>query len=262
MFGLRTASAENSGSKPWIKVLRTSDTGLVRKENQDSLLVDSLFDVYCVADGMGGGAEGARASGIVCERMRMYVAEAGGGFVNRMEAVARALDDANSEIYFHAKKQGYRQMGSTAAVLMFEGEKSGRAVVCYVGDSRVYRIRRGLVSPLTRDHSVGVELSAFAGAGKAEAFVTRSNPLAHILTRAVGTDAAVKPDWRKVDFRPGDRFVICSDGVHDVISDSRLGFLVGYDTLEKSKERLAAEIVKNGAPDNYSFILVEVGGAR
>jgi len=65
-----------------------------------------------------------------------------------------------------------------------------------------------------------------------------------------------------VDIEPGDRFVICSDGVHDVISASRLGFLVGYGPVEKAREMLSAEIVKNGAPDNYSFILIEVEKGR
>jgi len=249
MFRLKTASAEARNAKPWLKVLRASETGLVRKDNQDNLLVDSLFDVYCVADGMGGGAEGAMASEIVCSTMRKAVAEVGSGFVNRMEAVAISLDDANSTINAYARKRGYRQMGSTAAVLVFDAEGSGRAAVCHVGDSRVYRVRRGLATPLTRDHSVGVELLD----------ADRDHPLSHILTRAVGTEPGIRPDWRKVDVLPEDRYVICSDGVHDVITDTRLGFLVGYGTLEKAKERLAAEVVKNGAPDNYSFILLEVG---
>jgi len=252
MFKLKKTSAETSGLRPWIKVLRTSDTGLVRKENQDNLLVDSLFDVYCVADGMGGGAEGAMASEIVCTTMRKAVAEVGTSFINKMEAVALSLDNANTTIHSYARNRGYRQMGSTAAVLVFDGEGSGRAAVCHVGDSRVYRVRRGLATPLTRDHSVGAELFD----------ADRDHPLSHVLTRAVGTESGIRPDWRKVDVLPGDRFVICSDGVHDVITDTRLGFLVGYGTLEKAKERLAAEVVKNGAPDNYSFILLEVADRK
>ena len=263
MFGLGRRPAEaQKPSALRFKVLRASETGLVRKDNQDNVFIDSMFNVYCVADGMGGGAEGAKASEIVCDSMRRAVAESGGGFVNRMEAVANSLDEANAKVYTYARERRYRQMGSTAAVLMFDGEESCRAAVCYVGDSRVYRIRRGLAVALTRDHSVGAELGRLAEPSRAEEFSMRSNPLSHILTRAIGTEASVRPDWRKVDVMPGDRFVVCSDGVHDVITDSRLGFLVGYDLLEKAKERLCSEIVKNGAPDNYSFILVEVGGAQ
>ena len=258
MFGLGRKKSGARGPAPGLSVVKASETGLVRKENQDSLLADSALNVFCVADGMGGGAEGARASAIVCDCIRRNLADAGDGFVNRMEAVAIAIADANSSIFSYSKSRGYKQMGSTAAALVFEGEKSARAALCYVGDSRIYRFRRGLASPLTRDHSVGVELGSMAGASMAESFFSRANPLSHVLTRSVGTDSEVRPDWHKVDVRKGDRFLICSDGVHDVISDSRLGFLIGYGELEKARERLEAEIVKCGAPDNYSFIILEV----
>ena len=261
MFGLGRKTEAARGAAWRLKVVRESETGLVRRENQDSLLVDGAAKVFCVADGMGGDSEGALASEKVCARMRQAIAGAGSGFVERMEAIAGALNDANSEIHVYAKGRGYRQMGSTAAVLMFALEGPSRAAVCHVGDSRVYRIRRGLASALTRDHSVGFELGSMAGANRAESFMSRSNPLAHILTRAIGAEPEVVPDWRRIDVMEGDRFVICSDGVHDVITDSRLGFLVGYDPLEKARVRLAEEIVKRGAPDNYSFILLEVCGA-
>ncbi len=262
MFGLGRKPGESKSCPIRIKVLRASETGLVRKDNQDNIFIDAMTNVYCVADGMGGGDEGAKASRIVCECLRRAVSQTGAGFVDRMEAVAGAIDEANFTVYDYARQRRYRQMGSTAAVLMFDGENKGRAAVCYVGDSRVYRVCRGLAAQLTRDHTVGAELSLRAGASgpDTDAFASRSNPLSHILTRAVGTELSVAPDWRKVDVHEGDRFVICSDGVHDVITNTRLGFLVGYDTLEKAKERLVAEIVKNGAPDNYSFILVEVVG--
>ncbi|MBQ7233963.1 MAG: serine/threonine-protein phosphatase [Kiritimatiellae bacterium] len=262
MFGFHKKETRPRRTGPWLKVITASETGLVRKDNQDSILADHSAYLYCVADGMGGGAEGARASKLVCDRMRRAVGEVGDGFVSRMEAVALSLTDANSTILGYAMSRGYKQMGSTAAVLLFEGEESSRAAVCHVGDSRVYRIRRGLASSLTRDHTVGVELGSLAGAVKAGEFSSRSNPLAHILTRAIGTEPAVVPEWKKIDVEPGDRFVICSDGVHDVVSESRLGFLAGYGPIEKVRERLSAEIVKNGAPDNYSFVLVEVEKGR
>lgn len=243
----------------WLRSIRMSETGLVRRENQDSFFVGSLSWVYCVADGMGGGEEGARASEIVCDEVYRAVSKAGNNFAARMEAVECGLQEANSTIYNHAKAHGYRQMGSTAAVLVFDEPGSNRGAVCYVGDSRIYRVRAGLAAALTQDHSVGAELSRRAKPGSGEEFSTRSHPLSHILTRAIGTDVDVRTEWRKIDVEKGDRFVICSDGVHDVVNDSRLGFLVGYDSLEDAKSRLAAEVVRGGAPDNFTFILVEVG---
>lgn len=262
MFGflkdmLGVSGRDAVGASPAFASVQVSETGLVRKENQDHLLADAANRVYCVADGMGGGAEGARASGIVCERIRRAVSGAS-GFLPRLEAVDRAIVDANAEIYAYAQERGYRQMGSTVAVLVSDDPRLGRGALCYIGDSRVYRIRRGMVKALTRDHTVGVELGAIIDRSRVDEFKDRANPLAHVLTRAIGTMPVVAPDWHKVDIMPGDRYVICSDGVHDVVSDARLAVLAGYGPLEKAKDRLAAEVVKCGAPDNYSFVIFEV----
>ena len=253
---IRKSSVQGEGR--WLKSIKMSETGLVRRENQDSVLVGSISGLYCVADGMGGGAEGARASAIVCEEIYRAASKADGDFLLQMERIELGLQEANDKIYNYAKARDYRQMGSTVAVLTFDSPKSGRAAVCYVGDTRVYRIRDGLAKQLTRDHTVGMELGALLSSSHADDMKERSHPLAHVLTRAIGTDRRANPEWRKVDFRKGDRFIICSDGVHDVISDAMMGFLVGYGPLEEGKKRLASAIVENGAPDNYSFIILEV----
>jgi len=237
-----------------------SETGLVRADNQDHVYVDPEARVFCVADGMGGGADGARASAIVCEHLR---AAKLGAVLRPLADVTAAVDcavsDAHVEIAAYAKDHGFEQMGSTAALVAFDGFDMREAAICHVGDSRVYRIRGGMAKPLTRDHTVGSALADFAGA-RARAFRSRSNPLAHVLTRAIGVTAeSLKTEWRTVDVRAGDRFVICSDGVHDVITDARLAVYAGGGTLASARERLAQAVVANGAPDNYSFVIVEVG---
>jgi serine/threonine protein phosphatase PrpC len=251
-------SSEQKGGR-WIRSVKVSETGLVRGENQDSVLVGSISGLYCVADGMGGGAEGARASAMVCEEVYRAVSRSRGDFASQMEFVEFGLQEANAKIYNYAKLHDYRQMGSTAAILIFDKPESGRAAICHVGDTRVYRIRDGLATLLTRDHTVGMELGALLSPKHADDMKERSHPLAHVLTRAVGTDRRANPEWRKIDVAKGDRFLICSDGVHDVLSDTLIGFLAGYGPLEDVKSRLDSTIVENGAPDNYSFILLSVG---
>jgi len=243
-----------------LKSVFVSETGLVRPDNQDHVYADAEARIFCVADGMGGGAEGARASGIVCRHVRAA----------KLGAAMRPLDDvrasvdaaiaaAHAEIRTYSRERGFEQMGSTAAIVVFDGFDLKHAAVCHVGDSRVYRIRRGMVEALTRDHTVGSACAEFAGKN-ASAFRDRKNPLAHVLTRAIGvTEGMVRADWRTVDIQSGDRFVICSDGVHDVITDARLAVFAGGGTLESAKKRLAQEVVAKGAPDNYSFVMVEVG---
>ena len=247
-----------SADKRWLKSVKISDIGLVRRENEDHIFSGFLSGIYCVADGMGGGAEGSKASDMVCAEVYRAISQASGDFDARMEAVEEGLQTANTLIYNYAKERSYRQMGSTAAILVFDKPGSGRAAVCHVGDSRVYRLRDGLATLLTRDHTVAVELGMMIAPHKSDELSERSHPLSHVLTRAIGTDGKVATDWRKIDVRKGDRFIICSDGVHDVVSDTLIGFLAGYGELETVKERLVSTIVNGGAPDNYSFIIVDV----
>lgn len=258
MFGFGKRKNEAPPPCATVAFVTASEAGLVRKENQDNLFVDAAARFFCVADGMGGGAEGARASAMVCARLKAALASLGGVAAGRA-CVDAALGAASAEIFRYAAEHGFKQMGSTACVLTFgAGFTTGR--ICHVGDSRVYRVRRGLCKQLTRDHSVGVELGALIDRHRMDEFKDRANPLSHILTRAVGTQETVRTDWTEIDVETGDRYVVCSDGVHDVVSATRLAALVGAGPIATARDRLAAEVVKCGAPDNYTFILVEVKG--
>ena len=251
MFGF----GKKAEQPPTLDAVFVSETGLVRADNQDNVLVSVSHGVFGVADGMGGGAEGAKASATVCHELKMMTHVSGDTFGQRVSAVRASIADANAAIYAYATEHGFKQMGSTAVVMVFDPESYSRAAVIHVGDSRVYRIRRGLVSLLTRDHSVGRELSDFAGPRAAD-MRSRSNPLTHVLTRAVGAQATVNVEEREIDVCPGDRYLLCTDGVHDVVTDARLGVFAAAGDLESAAERLAAEVVRCGAPDNYSFVLV------
>ena len=238
-----------------------SERGLVRKDNQDSLFVDGAKTVFCVADGMGGGAEGATASRFVCEEVEKAVKGAP-DFGSRMRAVDGAIAAANARVRAYAEDKGFKQMGSTLAVLLTDPDDARRAAICHVGDSRIYRVRRGSAELLTKDHTIGGQLSAFATGEQAAGLRSRANPLAHILTRAIGAEGKAAGDWRKVDLADGDRCLVCSDGVHDVIADSLIGEILTVEPdLESASVRLADEIVRNGAPDNYTYVMVEIGGA-
>lgn len=242
-------------ARPRITAVSASDTGLVRGNNEDHLLVDDEHLVYCVADGMGGGAEGERASELTCAEIAMLVRLQPENLVIRLDAACTAVVCANEAIHDYAKERGFSQMGTTLALLMFDPCDAAHAVICHVGDSRIYRFREGGVFPLTRDHSVGVELARRFGESELSA---RSNPLSHVLTRAIGTGSTVCPDWKRLTLRPGDRYLICTDGVHDVVSDERLLEVLGTGTAEEAKEALLHEVYDCGAPDNLSFIVLDV----
>jgi len=254
MFGFFSRLQKHS---PAVTSVAMTECGPNRERNEDYLHASDLQLVYCVADGVGGGCEGEKASRIVCREVKMMMNAVAPRYASRVTAAQRSLVDANTAINEYAVSRNYSQMGSTAALLVFDPDGVRRATVIHVGDSRVYRIRAGQASALTRDHSVGNELGDFAGS-RAEAFRARENPLTHVLTRAIGTRVPMQPDVQEVEVRPGDRYLLCTDGVHDVISDARLAVFAGGGTLESARARLSAEVLKAGAPDNYTFILVEV----
>ena len=255
MFGWLSRSVLKVGC------LTVSETGAVRKDNQDTVFVDKAKTVFCVADGMGGGSEGATASRFVCEEIGKTVTAK--TLAERMEAAAAAIAAANDRIRAYAKERDFKQMGSTAAVLLLDSSDNRRAAICHVGDSRIYRIRHRKAELLTHDHTIGGQLGEMAKGVLAAGFKSRSNPLAHVLTRAIGAADKVEEDWKKIDVADGDRFMVCSDGVHDVVSDEKIGsILSGRDELAAASRHLTDEIVRNGAPDNFSYVMIEFGGGR
>lgn len=241
-----------------VKIFTCSEKGLIRKDNQDTVVCLERVNVFAVADGMGGGEEGALASRMVGEELERLVIS--GDYRVRLEEIDKAIVAANTQIFEHAKSCGYKQMGSTVALLALDGGADGRAAICHVGDSRVYRVRKGMAESLTRDHSVGAELEEKVGYGKGHRFAVRSSPLAHLLTRVIGSETKVSVSWRKINVAVGDRFVICSDGVHDVVEPETLARLVADGDLIMVAKALSREVVRCGARDNYSFVLVEIGG--
>ncbi len=239
--------------------------GKVRPDNQDDMFVLPGCGVFCVADGMGGGCDGAKASRMACSELR------GAASLSRplrdvVRAVSSALDKANADIFAYGKAAGYGSMGTTVALLAAAPAGAGgtrQAVAAHVGDSRIYRFRAGRLERLTRDHTfaedaeierAGGAFAALAAAGRAGA---RRTHLSHVLTRALGTAATVKPGWRKIDVRPGDAYLLCSDGVTDMVPEDslRFAFATGrtpqgiVDTIER--KTLAA-----GAKDNYTIVVV------
>ena len=240
-----------------------SDCGLVRKDNQDCLLALPDAGFFCVADGMGGGKGGALASQWICEafagvaRTSDFAAQPG---ERRKELIDGVLQEVNQRIRTYANEQGFRSMGSTVVALTTDPSNPSQLLLIHAGDSRIYRMRRGELQLLTSDHTVGGELSRKAHSRmESNDLKSRRNPLSHILTRAVGTEFRVRPDWQTTDIRLGDRFLLCSDGVHDMLSDAEIATLLrGRRAPDEIARRLEKAVVAAGAGDNYSMICLEV----
>ena len=237
-------------------VAAVSDCGLVRADNQDSYLMHKDEFFLAVADGMGGGAYGALASEWICEAFAKMLELPPVSFRERLTKTRAALEAANARIRLYIRERDLKMMGSTAAILLADPERPARGVIAHVGDSRIYRWRRGIGTQLTRDHTVGDELGrAHVNDSEAAALKSRQNPLSHILTRAVGTGFRVRPDWRKIDLRAGDRYLLCTDGVHDVLSNEQVSALLGRaKTPADAVRAFARDVVACGAPDNYTLV--------
>ena len=242
-------------------VATVSDRGLVRSENQDSFFADAAHGVFGVADGMGGGEGGALASAWVCEGLSI-AAETFTGITadERYAVVNDVLQRTNKRIRAYAQDKGFRMMGSTVALASFD-VPSGALQLVHAGDSRVYRLRGKRLEQLTRDHTVGDELSRIVPGegGGGRGFRSRRNPLTHILTRAVGTELNVRPDRRDLAFQRGDRYLLCTDGVHDMLSDEEISSLMaGRGGPEAIVPRFAESIRAAGAADNFTLVFVAV----
>lgn len=240
-------------------VATVTDRGFVRRANEDSLLCLAEDGLFCVSDGMGGGDGGALASRWICEAFAAVMeAEKSSVYEIRQFALVKELQRVNDRIRAFAKAQGYRMMGATMAMMLVDVAKPSRAVVCHAGDSRIYRMRAGKLAQLTRDHTVGNELGRALSANSAERAAdlqSRRNPLTHILTRAVGTELRARPDIAEIDIKRGDRFLFCSDGVHDMLENGRISALLADASNPSAAVKKLEVAVRNaGAADNYTII--------
>lgn len=237
------------------EVASCSELGLVRKENQDSIHVDAERLAFCVADGMGGGQGGGEASAIAVRHFADAIRKSN-AYPSRIRRVYEEISVANSEIRAVAKAKGYEHMGTTITVMLADA-RTGDGVIGYVGDSRAYLYRDGKLKQLTRDHTLATELASQTGeSGRVIANLER---FSHVLTRSLGSEEDVFPEWRKADIKPGDYFLVCSDGLYGMMDFASIeSAFADAKTPAEALRTLSANVVIGGAMDNYSAIVVKI----
>ncbi|MDO4443670.1 MAG: Stp1/IreP family PP2C-type Ser/Thr phosphatase [Slackia sp.] len=224
-----------------------TDVGLVREHNEDSLAVTP--PLYAVADGMGGHAAGEVASEIAIQTLVANAPETADG-----DDLARAVVAANHAVIRAAAEGiGRKGMGTTMTAAMLSGK---RLVVAQVGDSRAYLLHEGALQRITRDHSLMADLIE---SGQITVEEARVHPQRSVITRALGSDPSTLPDIYEMNVTPGDRLLLCSDGLSGMVDDSLL-----ESTLERIKDpqRCAAALVNEaitaGGYDNITAVVVDV----
>ena len=224
------------------QVVRTH-VGCRRKLNEDAVLAGPDRRLWAVADGMGGHEAGEVASAMVVDAL----ARCG----DDVRGALGALADVNARLIELGRSGGEtRTIGSTVVGLVANGD----AFTCFwAGDSRGYRIRDGQLVRLTRDHSLVQDLIDAGMIGEQEA---ETHPNANVITRAVGVAEQLQVDSVRGEIRPGDIFLLASDGLTRLINDRELGDELANGDLEASADRLLQLTLDRDAPDNVSLILV------
>jgi serine/threonine-protein phosphatase Stp1 len=221
--------------------------GLVRQENEDALSLHPGGEMWAVADGMGGHANGRWAAmQVAAELAQTSLA----GTLNAdCDLIADALADANAKIVAAAAASG-KTIGATVVALRIAGN---RFACLWAGDSRIYRLRAGSLRQLTRDHS-HVEQLVEAGIIKAEE--ADGHPMANVITRAVGVVPDLALDVVEDEVSAGDTFLLCSDGLNKCLSDAEIAAIIATHPPREACDALIAATLKRGAPDNVTVIIV------
>ena len=265
--GDRVGPGLGSGARLTGRGFGRSEVGLARTTNQDTLLVDSRAGLFAVCDGMGGCAGGKTASTLAIAAIDRSISRhcdvrprSGDHWSDDDDleaAVAYAVHRASRDVFDMAcSDRSLAGMGTTATVLLL-GETQG--AVAHVGDSRLYLLRNGSGSQLTRDHTLVADL---VRAGDLAPEQAASHPRRHLLTRSVGTRAAVEVDSMVVDLRVGDRLVLCSDGMSAAIPS--LGWLADRSAgcrIQDLPSQLVTAAFEAAVPDDVTVVAVEVEAA-
>ena len=231
-----------------------TDTGRVRARNEDAVLAQA--PVFLVADGMGGHLGGEVASQMTVDTFREIL-----GRPTLVAAdIPALLQDANEAIRLRARVDpAVNDMGTTAVGLAMVTEEGGDYWLAFnVGDSRIYRMQDGVLTQITVDHSYVQDLVA---AGRIAPEEARTHPERNIVTRVLGVQDHPVPDFWVFPPEPGERFLICSDGLSGELDDEALAHLLSIDAPPFELARLLVETANQaGGRDNISVIVVDVAG--
>ncbi|MEE4376209.1 MAG: protein phosphatase 2C domain-containing protein [Candidatus Competibacteraceae bacterium] len=234
----------------WSSADRTH-VGMVRKVNEDACISLPELGLWAVADGMGGHEAGEVASGMIVKALGEVAADL--GWDDLIKAAKDQLHQVNEQLR-EESNQRYQQrtIGSTVAVML---ARDDQCACLWAGDSRIYRLRKGQLEQLTRDHSHVQEL---VDQGLIDPEQAHDHPLGNVITRAVGSAEALDIEVKKYPLQTGDVFLLCSDGLNKVVSDPEITRLMSAADLQEVVESLVQLALVRGASDNVTVIVIGV----
>ncbi len=245
-----------------LHIASATDKGAVRNFNEDSIAVNQELGLIVLADGMGGYKAGDVASNmatsLIVDELQSKLGRGSLLYAEPQKLIQEALEKTNQLIFRTAKaEEKYQGMGTTVVLMQFY---DSRATIAHVGDSRLYRWRNGYFELLTRDHSLLQEQVALGMISFTDARYSHNR---NLVTRALGTDAEVDMEIREIDVQPGDLYLLCSDGLNDMVDDFNIE--LAMNELQGNLPLMARQLVlmanDNGGHDNVSVIIAQVPAA-
>ncbi len=238
--------------------------GQQRDHNEDVYLVDNDHGIFLVADGMGGHNAGEVASRMLANEVARQARNLGRTLRESqqdeatrrryaLQYIPQVIEEANRLIFAEARNNAARRgMGTTAVMFLPVGDE---AYVCHVGDSRLYLLRDGELFQVTEDHSLVMRLFK---QGQLEEHELDTHPHKNVITRCVGIQPDVEVDSLYLDLIPGDRFVLCSDGLSDMVSLDQLQELASSHSGQALVDACIRAANHAGGADNITVVIIEV----
>lgn len=241
MVKLRAAGATDRGKNP------------DRPGNEDAFVVDESLGLYVVCDGMGGHRAGEVASGMAIAVFADSVRAGHEACPDGMALTKSAVHAANTSVRAHARaNRECDGMGTTLVALYCQNDQ---AVIVHVGDSRCYRLRGGVLTCLTRDHSFVEE---YGGDDPTARDLIRRSPYGHGITRSIGCDNSL-PDARSETLLPGDVIVLCSDGLNGMVEDDKIAEILALNPNPEDAVQVLIQVALDaGGEDNVTVIVISV----
>src|SRR5262245_53190539 len=227
-----------------------SDVGLLREGNEDSAYAGP--HLLAIADGMGGHAAGEVASAVAIATLAPLDADTTG--VDMLQALADAISDANAELRQIAEADPATEgMGTTLTAMLWSDDQ---VALCHIGDSRAYLLRDGVFHQITHDHTL---VQSLVDEGRLTPEAAASHPQRSLVMRALQSSVPAEPDLAMLKAQAGDRFLLCSDGLSDVVSDETVQkTLTELTDLNEAVSQLIDLAIRSGGPDNITCVLADV----
>lgn len=231
-----------------------TDVGLHRTANQDSYYIATEGDLFIVADGMGGHAGGQEASRLSTDTIRDYVEAHRDSELSSPQLLENAIFEANKAVITDQKRHPERaDMGTTVVALLF---RNGKVWCAHVGDSRLYILRESGFIQVTQDHTWVAQAMK---AGELPPEQIADHPWRHVLSQCVGREDLCKVDTQQLEIEPGDRLLLCSDGLTEELSnDAIITYLQSAQTCAGAVAALITAAKAHGGRDNITAVALAV----